>query len=152
MVGRIIGIAAGVLFIVGMFLPYLEFIVGMFLPYLDLSGPAQGRMTHTYWELLTRSDVIVFVVTIAAIDCLAIGLLVARARWQRLPLALEAVLEPGGEGLWVEAASLGRVDITRPGGRDGGVGLAGRRRAVAGDRAAAFRASAGPVRGSSSRR
>jgi hypothetical protein len=66
LVGRIMGIAAGALFI-----------VGMFLPYLDLSGPAQGEMTHTYWELFTRSDVIVFVVTIAAIDCLAIGFLVA---------------------------------------------------------------------------
>jgi hypothetical protein len=72
-VGRIIGIAAGVLFI-----------AGMFLPYLDLSGPAQGGMTHTYWELFTRSDVIVFVATIVAIDCLVIGFLVA-------PRALAAV-------------------------------------------------------------
>jgi hypothetical protein len=67
------GIGAGVLFI-----------VGMFLPYLDLSGPAQGDMTHTYWELFTRSDVLVFIVTIVAIDCLAIGFLVA-------PRALAAV-------------------------------------------------------------
>jgi hypothetical protein len=66
LVGRITGIAAGVLFI-----------GGMFLPYLDLSSPFAGTQTHSYWELFTRSDVMVFVIAISAIDCLAIGLVIA---------------------------------------------------------------------------
>ena len=73
LVGRITGIAAGALFI-----------VGMFLPYQDVPGTLGGGTAQTYWELFTRSDVIVFIVALAAIDCLACGFVVA-------PRALAAV-------------------------------------------------------------
>lgn len=67
LVGRIIGIAAGAVFIGGTFLDYLAASSGTF-----------GRLANaSFWKLATRVDVVLLILVVAAMACLAIGFAVA---------------------------------------------------------------------------
>jgi uncharacterized protein DUF2510 len=67
LVGRIIGIAAGALFIGGMFLHYLA------APSASVGSFANA----SFWKLATRVDVILLILVVAAMACLAIGFVAA---------------------------------------------------------------------------
>jgi uncharacterized membrane protein YhhN len=99
MVGRMVGLVGGVVYIAGMFLHYLD---------------AQG-VTRTIWQAADRLDVVVLILVLAAMGCLALSIAVPSRALPALAAAFGAAsfafvtpidadnLDPFGPGMWVTA-------------------------------------------------
>ena len=99
MVGRMIGLVGGVVYIAGMFLHYLE---------------AEG-ISRTIWQAADRLDVVVLILVLAAMGCLALSIAVRSRALPALAAAFGAAafafvtpvdadnFDPFGPGMWVTA-------------------------------------------------